>query len=113
MKTVYNTPPFPLLDSLRSSNRLITFEEILPSPIDEDEDYQRLRDENIASKLDPPYLSLVLEGQAVWCVEELPTEPNLGENAAGAKEIVNASVPAEENYWAKWWSYCDGNWCDS
>lgn len=39
-RVVYNSPSFPFLESLRSSDRLMTFKEILASPVDEDDDYQ-------------------------------------------------------------------------
>lgn len=40
MKAVLAPPPFPLLEELRNSSRLRSFEEIIMSPIDEDEDYR-------------------------------------------------------------------------
>lgn len=43
MKAILS-PPFLLLDDLRSSTWLMTFEEIFSSTIDEDEDYRRLTD---------------------------------------------------------------------
>lgn len=42
MKAVLNPPAFPLLKNLRFSDQLMTFEEMLSSMVDEDEDYQRL-----------------------------------------------------------------------
>lgn len=39
MKSVLGTPSFPLLNSLRTSDQLMTFEEILASSVDKDEDY--------------------------------------------------------------------------
>lgn len=43
IKSVLNALFFPLLDSLRFSNRLMTFEKILASTVDEYEDYYDLR----------------------------------------------------------------------
>lgn len=39
MRLVYNTPPFPFLESLQSFDRVMTFKEILFCSVDEDEDY--------------------------------------------------------------------------
>lgn len=39
MKSVFGIPSFSLLDSLRSPDRLMTFEEILVSTVDEDKKY--------------------------------------------------------------------------
>lgn len=40
MKAVLAAPQFSLLEELRSSSRLHSFEQILMSPTDEDEDYR-------------------------------------------------------------------------
>lgn len=53
MKYVLSALSFPLLDSLRSSNRLMTFEEILAISVDEDEDYLRFKDEGRKNTLNP------------------------------------------------------------
>lgn len=44
MKPILNLFVFPLLDSFRISDRLMTFEEILLSTVDENEDYHRFTD---------------------------------------------------------------------
>lgn len=62
MKSILGVPSFPLLDSLRSSDRLKTFKEILASSVDEDEDYLRFKDEGLRSFLNPVDLGLVLAG---------------------------------------------------
>lgn len=42
IKAVLVPPPFPFLEKLRNSSRLRSFEEIIMSTTDEDEDYRRL-----------------------------------------------------------------------
>lgn len=46
----------PFFDSFRSSDKPMTFEEILTSIVDEDKDYQRARDEDLMSTLDHIWL---------------------------------------------------------
>lgn len=53
MRSVLSPPIFPFLDDLRSSSRLRTFEEILGSAVDEDEDYQWLTEMVVMSSLWP------------------------------------------------------------
>lgn len=62
MKLVLNSPVFPFLDRLRSVDRLMSFEEILSSAMDEDEDYRRLNDQGFKSLLHPKSLGLILTG---------------------------------------------------
>lgn len=50
---------------MRSSTRLMTFEEILASPVDVDEYYLRFKDQYIKSFLDLKSLSLILAGQPI------------------------------------------------
>lgn len=58
MKAVLDPPPFPFLEELRSSTRLRTFEEILSSPVDENQDYHRLTGQGLRSTLHPEALGL-------------------------------------------------------
>lgn len=62
MKAILSPPPFSLLDDFRSSIRLMIFEKILSSTIDEDEHYLRLIDQGIRSSLHPESLDLTLFG---------------------------------------------------
>lgn len=71
IRAVYKPFSFPYLDPLQSLNRLMTFEEILASTVDEDEDNQKVRDEELKSTLEPLYLGLVLAGQPLGFVEDI------------------------------------------
>lgn len=96
MKTVYNAPPSPFLDIFQSSDRLMTFEDILASSVDEDDDYQWVRDEGLTSTLDPLQLCLVLASQPLWLVEEPPLEPKPEVNIIERVEMTDTGGPAEE-----------------
>lgn len=63
MRVIYDVSSFPFLENLRSSNRLMTFEEILNNTADEDEDYQQIRNEGLRSTFDRLKLGLVIVGQ--------------------------------------------------
>lgn len=58
MKSILSAPTFSLLDSLRSSNWIITFKEILASSVDKNEDYLQFKDECLKSFLNPEDLGL-------------------------------------------------------
>lgn len=65
MRTVFDAPSFPFLDSLRSLETLKAFEEILASTTDEDDDYQNLRDKGLRNALDLLEMGLILVGQLI------------------------------------------------
>lgn len=66
--------PFPLLESLRFLDRLMTFEEILASTVDEEEDYQRFRYDSPKNTLSPLDMGLVLVGQPIGILHDLTIE---------------------------------------
>lgn len=74
MRTVFDASSFQFLDSLRSSEILKTFEKILASTIDENDDYQRLRDEGLRNALNSLEMGLVLAGQSITIIENLTLE---------------------------------------
>lgn len=76
MRAVYGAPSFPFIESLRSSNRLMIFKEILSYHVDKDEDNQRLNDEGLVNTMDPIALWLFLAGQPLSLFEE-PSLPSL------------------------------------
>lgn len=47
IRPVYDARPFPFLESLWSSNRVKIFEEIIFCLVDEDEDYRRVKAEQM------------------------------------------------------------------
>lgn len=63
-----------MLDLLRSSDRLMTFKEILESMVDKDDDYLRFKDEGRKSTLNCLDLGLVLAGQPISILADLTTE---------------------------------------
>lgn len=76
MKTMYDAPLFSFVESIRSSDRVITFEEILSCLVDEDEYYRRVKGEGLTSILDLVALGLVLAGQPFGPFE-VPAAPEL------------------------------------
>lgn len=74
IKAILNPPAFPLLVDLRRSDRLKTFEEILSSAVDEDEDYRRLIDQVIRSFLHLESLGHTLSGQLIGVLVDLTAE---------------------------------------
>lgn len=73
MRVVYNAPPFLFIESLWSSDQVITLEVVLSCPADEDEDYRRVKDKELTSTLDPVSLGLVLVGLMLSPFEETTT----------------------------------------
>lgn len=74
MKAVLSPPSFLLLDSLRVSSRVLTFEEILASSVDEDTDYHRLTDHGVRSSLHSESLGLVLFCRPIGVLADLTAE---------------------------------------
>lgn len=74
MTAVLNPPPFPFLEELRSSSRLRTFEEILSSPLDEDQDYFRLTGQGLRSTLYPEALWVTFARQPIGVLANLSVE---------------------------------------
>lgn len=74
MKAVLSPLAFPFLDDLQSSTWIKLFEEILSSPVDEDEDYRRFSDQGVRSSLHPESLGLILSGQPLGILANLTAE---------------------------------------
>lgn len=74
MKSVPGAPSFLLLNLLRSSERLVTFEEILASSVDKDEHYLSFKDERLKNTLNPLDLGLVLAGQPIGILADFIAE---------------------------------------
>lgn len=91
MKAVLNPLAFPFLEELRSSTRVRTFEEILSSPTDEDQDYLRLTGQGLRSTLHPESLGLILSGQPVGALADLSKEFE-----EAGREVLRA-LDSEEN----------------
>lgn len=73
MRVVLTPPAFPFLEDMRSLSRLKTFEEILGSKVDEDEDYRQLIEQGVWSSLQPESLGLTLSEQLVGVLVDLTT----------------------------------------
>lgn len=74
MNVVLASTSFPFLDDLRTSTRLWSFEEILMSIVDEDEDYRRLTEQEMRSTLHLESLGLILLGQPISVLADLSAE---------------------------------------
>lgn len=73
MRFVYGVTSFPFLESLKSSDRLMSFKEILCCLVDKDDDYQKVKDERLVSTIDLVSLGLVLASQALGLFEVIAT----------------------------------------
>lgn len=96
MKTVLSASTFPLLDSWRSSKRVMTSEELLATSVDEDEDedYQRFGDKVHENSLILVNLGLVLFGQSIGVLEDLIVE--LDEAARLDEMVIEPTAPVEQ-----------------
>lgn len=72
MREVYGAPPLPSWNLCASQLSSSPFGEILANTIDKDEDYQRVRDEELTSPLDCICLGLILARQPLVLIEDLP-----------------------------------------
>lgn len=71
MKAILSPPSFPFFEDLRSFSRLHTFEEIVASTVDEDENYHRLKEQDLQTTMHPESLGLVLAGQPLSALADL------------------------------------------
>lgn len=94
MKSFLSTPFFPLLNSMRSSDRLMAFEEILASSVDVDEYYLRFKDDGLKNTLNPLDLGLVLAGQSIGILANVIAE--FGEASRHTKMQVEPTEVIEQ-----------------
>lgn len=71
----------------------MTFEEILASTVDEDEDYQQFKNDGLNNTLNPLDMGLILAGQPIGVLEDLTAK--LDEETWSAKMEVEPTGAVE------------------